>query len=70
MRFKKILVLTIGLIASFALLSCNNAKASPINAKTVIGGADSPNGMLTTETTARIAYIKDGNLCVQDIKAG
>ena len=70
MRFKKILVLTIGLIASFALLSCNNAKASPINEKTVIGGADSPNGMLTTETTARIAYIKDGNLCVQDIKAG
>ncbi|EJP18832.1 putative lipoprotein [Peptostreptococcaceae bacterium AS15] len=69
MRFKKILVLTIGLIASFALLSCNNAKASPINEKTVIGGAESPSEMLTTETTARIAYIKNGNLCVQDIKA-
>lgn len=70
MRFKKILVLTIGIIASFALLSCNNAKASPINAKTVIGGADSPAETLTTPTTARIAYIKDGNLCVQDIQAG
>ena len=70
MRFKKILFLTIGLIASFALLSCNNAKASPINAKTVIGGADSPAETLTTPTTARIAYIKDGNLCVQDIQAG
>ena len=70
MRFKKILVLTIGLIASFALLSCNNAKASPINEKTVIGGADKPAETLTTPTTARIAYIKDGNLCVQDIQAG
>ena len=59
MRFKKILVLTIGLIASFALLSCNNAKASPINEKTVIGGADKPAETLTTPTTARIAYIKE-----------
>jgi len=70
MRFKKILVLTIGLITSFALLSCNNAKASPINAKSAIGGADSTTETLTTATTARIAYIKDGNLCVQDIQAG
>ena len=70
MRFKKILVLTIGVIASFALLSCNNVKASPINAKTVISGAESPSETLTTPTTARIAYIKDGNLCVQDIQVG